>query len=127
MLAPRGPRTALSAAPRRSFPARFAEQALELHKQLYEGYRFPCEYMPSTSFGVSDTMIKNALGTPLITLVDGMTVYPAFVTREFPLMLLVGYSLGIALTMCLCYSCCYFLCCREWWCQGEYFRRWQYF
>jgi len=104
---------------------REAEQALELHKQLYESYRFPCEYMPTSASSAS--MMLNALGTPIASLLDGVTVYPVFVTREFPLMMLVGYSLGIALTMCLCYSCCYFLCCREWWCQFEYFQRWQYF
>ena len=57
----------------------------------------------------------------------GDAVVPVFITREYSLWFLIGQSLAIALGMCMCYSGCYFLCCREWWCQCEAFRRFQYF
>ena len=108
-----------------------AKRALTVLEATYhEGYGFACEYM---SGSVLNYMRQNAHGQPEITgytaldevIKEGIT--PVFITREYSLWFLVGQSLGIALGMCMCYSGCYFLCCREWWCQYDCFRRFQYF
>ena len=101
-----------------------------LEATYHQGYGFECEYM---SGSVYNYMIQNAYGQPEVsgytaldeTISAGVT--PVFITREYSLWFLIGQSLAIALGMCICYSGCYFLCCREWWCQYELFRRFQYF
>ena len=82
-------------------------------------------------------MLLNALGIPGGTLPfaygpDSATwptarVYPVFVTSEFETWELTAASASISCFLVFCYGICYFFCCREWWCQHDRFRKFQYF
>ena len=70
----------------------------------------------------------NGYGTPAESaLPTGVTVYPAFVYRQFTTAHLLWASLLIVASLSVCCGGCYFLCCREWWCQFDVFAKFQYF
>lgn len=89
-----------------------------------ETYGPPAKYADATAFPTYLTYQVAAGGN--VEPVDP-AVYPAFAVRKWLLIELIAFSLGVALATSICYVMCFFLCCREWWCQHPKFRKFQYF